>query len=78
MIVPRVRLRPVTPVPWRQPLALLGLVVIGAWAVIAIFAPLIAPVNPLAQKFTILAGPSAANWFGTDELGRDIFSRIGG
>jgi ABC-type dipeptide/oligopeptide/nickel transport system permease subunit len=70
------RLRPVTPVPWRQPLALLGLVVIGAWAVIAIFAPLIAPVNPLAQKFTILAGPSAANWFGTDELGRDVFSRV--
>jgi ABC-type dipeptide/oligopeptide/nickel transport system permease subunit len=72
----RRRLRPVTPVPWRRPLALAGLGVIGAWAVIAIFAPLIAPYNPLAQKFTILAGPSAAHWFGTDELGRDVFSRV--
>ena len=50
--------------------------VIGAWVVIAIFAPLIAPDNPLAQKFAILAPPSAAHWFGTDELGRDVFSRV--
>jgi len=69
-------LRPVTPLPWRRPLALAGLSVIGAWAVIAIFAPLIAPQNPLSQKFTILVGPSAAHWFGTDELGRDVFSRV--
>jgi peptide/nickel transport system permease protein len=72
----RRRLRPVTPVPWRRPLALTGLAVIGAWAVIAIFAPLIAPQDPLAQKFAILAPPSAAHWFGTDELGRDVFSRV--
>jgi len=63
-------------VPWRRPLALAGLGVIGAWVVIAIFAPLIAPDNPLAQKFAILAPPSAAHWFGTDELGRDVFSRV--
>jgi peptide/nickel transport system permease protein len=50
--------------------------VIAAWAVIAIFAPVVAPDNPLAQKFTILAAPSAAHWFGTDELGRDVFSRV--
>ena len=67
--------RPATPVPWRRPLALTGVGVIGAWVVIAIFAPLIAPDNPLAQKFAILAPPSAAHWFGTDELGRDVFSR---
>jgi peptide/nickel transport system permease protein len=69
-------LRPVTPLPWRRPLALAGLAVIGAWAVIAIFAPLLAPQDPLAQKFGILAAPSAAHWFGTDELGRDVFSRV--
>jgi len=62
--------------PWRRPLALAGLAVIGAWAVIAIFAPLVAPQNPLAQKFGILLGPSSAHWFGTDELGRDVFSRV--
>jgi peptide/nickel transport system permease protein len=60
----------------RRPLPLIGLAVIAAWAVVAIFAPLIAPDNPLAQKFTILAGPSATHWFGTDELGRDVFSRV--
>ncbi len=64
------------PAPLRRPLAVTGIGVIAAWAVIAIFAPLIAPQNPLAQKFTILAGPSAAHWFGTDELGRDVFSRV--
>ena len=74
--VRRRRRRPVTPVPWRQPLGLAGLAVIAGWAVIAIFAPLIAPRSPLAQKFTILAAPSAAHWFGTDELGRDVFSRV--
>jgi ABC-type dipeptide/oligopeptide/nickel transport system permease subunit len=72
----RRRLRPVTPLPWRRPLALAGLSVIGAWVVIAIFAPLIAPQNPLLQKFAILAPPSGAHWFGTDQLGRDVFSRV--
>ena len=72
----RRRLRPAAPPAWRRPLALMGLAVIGAWAVIAIFAPLIAPYNPLAQQFNILASPSSAHWFGTDELGRDVFSRV--
>ena len=72
----RRRLRPAAPPAWRRPLALMGLAVIGAWAVIAIFAPLIVPYNPLAQQFNLLADPSAAHWFGTDELGRDVFSRV--
>ena len=72
----RRRLRPAAPPAWRRPLALMGLAVIGAWAVIAIFAPLIVPYNPLAQQFNILASPSSAHWFGTDELGRDVFSRV--
>ena len=72
----RRRLRRAAPPAWRRPLALAGLAVIGAWVVIAIFAPLIAPYNPLAQQFNILASPSAAHWFGTDELGRDVFSRV--
>src|SRR5487761_845991 len=70
----RKRLR--VPAAWRQPLAVTGLAVVGAWVVIAIFAPLIGPDNPLAQNFDILAAPSSAHWFGTDELGRDVLSRV--
>ena len=64
------------PAPWRQPLAAIGVVVVGAWVVIAVFAPLIGPDNPLAQNYSILAAPSSAHWFGTDELGRDVLSRV--
>ncbi|WP_090481897.1 ABC transporter permease [Nakamurella panacisegetis] len=62
--------------PWRQPLAIVGVVVVAAWVVIAIFAPLIAPSDPLAQDFVQLKGPSAQHWLGTDELGRDVLSRV--
>jgi peptide/nickel transport system permease protein len=70
----RKRLR--VPAAWRQPLAVTGLAVVGAWLVIAVFAPLIGPDNPLAQNFDILGAPSSAHWFGTDELGRDVLSRV--
>lgn len=44
--------------------------------VVAIFAPLIAPYNPLVQDLnSALVAPNAQHWFGTDEFGRDIFSR---
>ena len=43
----------------------------------AIFAPLIAPYPPNLQNLNIInAGPSAAHWLGTDDLGRDILSRL--
>jgi ABC-type dipeptide/oligopeptide/nickel transport system permease subunit len=64
------------PAPWRRPLAAVGVSVVGAWVVIAVFAPLIGPDNPLAQNYAILAAPSSAHWFGTDELGRDVLSRV--
>src|ERR1700724_948656 len=45
--------------------------------IIALAAPLIAPADPTAQNLpSRLAAPSAAHWMGTDELGRDILSRI--
>jgi peptide/nickel transport system permease protein len=45
--------------------------------VVAMFAPWIAPANPAAQSLaTRLEGPSAKHWMGTDELGRDVFSRV--
>ena len=45
--------------------------------VLALAAPWIAPADPTAQHLAVrLAGPSAAHWMGTDELGRDILSRV--
>jgi peptide/nickel transport system permease protein len=61
---------------WRQPLALIGAAIALAWLVIAIFAPLFAPHDPLAQDFVPLQHPSHAHLFGTDELGRDVLSRV--
>ena len=43
----------------------------------AVFGPLLVPYDPLASNTSsALQGPSAAHWFGTDQLGRDIFSRV--
>jgi peptide/nickel transport system permease protein len=60
----------------RQPLAILGGVIVVGWIVVAIFAPLIAPANPLADPYPSLLGPSWHHLFGTDEVGRDVFSRV--
>ncbi len=60
----------------RQPLAIAGAVIAICWVLIAIFAPLLAPANPLAQNFTPSVGPSWQHLFGTDELGRDVLSRV--
>jgi peptide/nickel transport system permease protein len=63
---------------WRRsPLTVAGLVLISLLALIALSAPLIAPANPLKQVLsTRLKPPSAAHWFGTDQLGRDVLSRM--
>jgi peptide/nickel transport system permease protein len=60
-----------------NPPALLGLVILLVILVMAVFAPLIATHDIYAQDLTIrLQPPSAAHILGTDELGRDVFSRI--
>jgi peptide/nickel transport system permease protein len=66
---------------WRamrlNPLAAAGIVLVILFTVLATFAPWIAPHDPAEINLPArLAGPSAAHWFGTDELGRDILSRI--
>ncbi len=61
----------------RQPLALLGLVLVVVFAAMALLAPVIAPHAPAALDLDHrLAAPGAGHPFGTDELGRDTFSRI--
>lgn len=58
-----------------QPLGAVSLFIILSFVVLAIIGPTIAPYDPAAPEFDRLQGPSSSNWFGTDELGRDIFSR---
>lgn len=61
----------------RHRLAVLGGVVILFFVIIALFAPLIAPYDPLAQDLKLKnAGPSREHLLGTDELGRDTLSRL--
>jgi peptide/nickel transport system permease protein len=61
----------------RSPLATAGVVLVIVFTLFALFAPWIAPQSPRQIRLeTRLSPPSAAHWFGTDELGRDIFSRI--
>jgi len=63
---------------WRRsPLTVAGLVLIALLAFTALFAPLIAPADPLKQTLSNrLKPPSAEHWMGTDQLGRDILSRM--
>jgi peptide/nickel transport system permease protein len=57
--------------------AIFGLVIIALFVALAIFAPLLTPYDPIAQSWTsVRQPPSAAHWFGTDELGRDILVRV--
>ncbi len=58
-------------------LALIGGGIVLLLIIMAIFAPWIAHIDPNAQDYSqILVPPSSAHWFGTDDLGRDIFSRV--
>ncbi|MDI3254791.1 MAG: ABC transporter permease [Bacillota bacterium] len=60
----------------RQPLAVIGAVLLVLFVVTALAAPWITPYDPAVIDLNHrLAGPDHAHWFGTDELGRDIFSR---
>lgn len=61
----------------RKPIAMVGLFIILFWAVAAIIAPFAPIRDPLSQTILDrLQAPSAKYWFGTDELGRDVFSRV--
>jgi peptide/nickel transport system permease protein len=57
--------------------AVLGLVIIAVFLLLAVFAPMIAPHDPIRQSWgAIRKPPSLEHWFGTDESGRDLFSRV--
>jgi peptide/nickel transport system permease protein len=60
-----------------NPLAAIGVVLVIVFVIFALFAPWIAPQDPAAINLPArLSAPSHSHFFGTDELGRDIFSRI--
>lgn len=61
----------------RLPSARIAVGILVVIAVLALFGPLLAPLDPLAQNSKeILQGPTAEHWLGTDGLGRDVFSRL--
>ena len=70
---------------WRQatyaatqnPLTLIAFALLFLLLFVAIFGPSLVPYSPLASDSgAAMHSPSAAHWFGTDELGRDVFSRV--
>jgi peptide/nickel transport system permease protein len=61
----------------RQPIGAIGIVLILLFGLAGIFADWLAPYNPTANDFAAMTqAPSWAHWLGTDQLGRDILSRI--
>ncbi|WP_373365450.1 ABC transporter permease [Dickeya solani] len=61
----------------RNPLTAIGAAIVLVLMLMAIFSPWIATHDPLAQDLAnTLQAPGASHWFGTDEFGRDVFSRL--
>ena len=60
-----------------RPSALFGAVVLAVVVLLSVFAPWVAPYDPLATSWSLVRkAPSAAHWLGTDEVGRDLLSRV--
>jgi len=66
--------------PWqrfrRHRLAMTSLIALGLLVAMAIFAPLVAPFDPEAVSYNLLAPASPQHWLGTDDVGRDMLSRL--
>ncbi|HYW64348.1 MAG TPA: ABC transporter permease [Bradyrhizobium sp.] len=57
--------------------AVVGMAVIAVFVVLALFAPLLVPFDPIATSWTLVRkAPSSQHWFGTDDLGRDVLARV--
>jgi peptide/nickel transport system permease protein len=70
------RLRLTRPRFLRSGKATAGALILLFFIVFAVIGPWIAPYDPNATGSSVVAGPSGAHWFGTDQLGRDIFSQL--
>ncbi|MEM1075503.1 MAG: ABC transporter permease [Pseudomonadota bacterium] len=60
----------------QNPVTMVAFGMLAALIVCAIFGPALVPYDPLASSDRILQPPNARHWFGTDHLGRDVFSRV--
>ena len=61
----------------RNPRMIVGGLIVLAWLIIAVFAPFLAPYDPIKVNVTdSLIPPGGAHWLGTDDLGRDVLSRV--
>ncbi|MFC4018413.1 ABC transporter permease [Micromonospora sp. GCM10011542] len=61
---------------WRNRKCRIGLLMLGAFIVVAIFAPLIAPYGPRDDDFPTSLGPTGGHWLGTTAQGEDVFSQL--
>lgn len=60
----------------QNPVTLIAFSLLAGLIFCAVLGPMLAPYDPLASSDAILQPPSGAHWFGTDHLGRDVFSRV--
>src|SRR6476646_5036127 len=62
---------------FRRKLVLAGAAILVVLTLLALFAPWVTPYDPMAMKISDrIQSPRLAHWFGTDELGRDVFARV--
>ena len=61
---------------WRNPIGMVGAAIVLLTILLAVLAPVVSPYDPSRQGMGRLVGPSGEHLMGTDELGRDVFSRI--
>ncbi len=61
---------------WRDKKAFVGAILLAIFALLAAIGPLVSPYDPNAMTFDMLLPPSWTHWLGTDDLGRDLLSRI--
>ncbi|MBP3040226.1 ABC transporter permease [Bacillaceae bacterium Marseille-Q3522] len=61
---------------FKHKLAVVGMVIFALIVIMAVFAPVLAPHDPLSTEFAFASSPSSVNFLGTDEVGRDLLSRL--